>query len=104
MVMSLVYFKYGDCNGNGETFDLGQVSMHWLNTIHNVFDDFQEDNDENSEIIFKTSKINFENLSLKIREVATCNDKLRKDIKEKLLKFSEFVKNCNQEHLYCYIS
>ena len=73
-------------------FDLGLVSFNWLDT-HNVFDNYQENSDPYSDIIFQTSSDNVENLSNDIIVCANVDDKIRTDIKEKLVLFSEFVKN-----------
>lgn len=80
---------------------LGSVSMGWLDT-NNVFDKYQEDNNEYSDIIFKTSKSNVNSLHTDIIIAANCDERLRLDIKNKLLEFAEFVKTSNG--LICTIS
>ena len=94
--MSLVRFKDGD-----RTFDLGSVSMNFLDN-QSVFDKYQEDNDEYYEVIFKTSKCNVISLSRDILIAANSDEKLRNDIREKLIDFSKFVKESND--LICEIA
>jgi len=89
ITMSLVTFKDGK-----KEFKLGTVSMNWLEK-RDVFDKFQEDHDQYSEIIFKTSKHNVIELSSEIIKAAKSDPMLRADIHDKLLEFAEFVKNSN---------
>jgi hypothetical protein len=71
-------------------FSLGSVTFNWLDT-HNIFDNYQEDRDGSSEIIFATSKENVKHLADDILSCANA-ESIRLDIKEKLIEFSKFVK------------
>jgi hypothetical protein len=77
-------------NNFGKSFLLGSVSIGFLDQ-KNVFDAYQEDLDEMSEIIFNCTKAeNLKSLSEDIKTV-TNYPNLREDIKSKLLMFSQFL-------------
>ena len=80
-------------NGNGETFWLGTTSFGFLDH-KNIFDEFNENLDIHSEIILKvTGKEKLNLLAEKIIQSIN-NDKtaFRFDLKEKLLKWAEYLK------------
>ncbi len=87
---------------NGGTFRLGTVSNNWLDT-GDVFDKYQQDNDYNSKCIFLNDGTGIEEFADDILARANENPKpsqfnqskdrkLRTDIKDKLIKFSEFIR------------
>lgn len=80
-------------NERDETFSLGSVSFDILNS-NDIFDPYNEDLDELSEIIFlTTSKEKCLALACDIKNMPTEKDgrKYREDMMEKIQKFSEFV-------------
>ena len=81
-------------------FILGQVSFNWLDK-NDVFDKYQKDNDYSSECIFKTNGENVERLSDDILKTANSDDRLRPDIKDKLVRFAEFIKTSNGVSVTC---
>jgi hypothetical protein len=81
-------------NIQGETFIVGLASFGFLDR-NNVFDPFQEDNDEESEIILKTTGDKVIELADAIKTTVAGDSRLRDDLREKLNNLSEFVRNSN---------
>jgi hypothetical protein len=70
-------------------YTLGTVSFNWLNE-HNAFDLFQEDHNEESDIIFVTTGIDKCNdLSAVVRDIAQTMP--RPDLQSKLFGFADFL-------------
>ena len=84
---------------NKNTFTLGTVSFNWLDK-NNIFDNYQQDNDIQSKCIFKNDGNNIRQLAIDIYICARKDKNVRKDIQEKLIKFSKFIKNSNGVDAY----
>lgn len=69
-----------------ETFSLGSVSFEFLDKL-NIFDDYQEDDDYQSDVIFKCS--NLSGLPSKIER--SLRNPIRGDLKAKIKDFSKFI-------------
>ena len=78
----------------GDKYTIGRVSFNLLDCA-SIFDEYQEDNDPNSEIILLTNKDKVKSLSVKIIETITPILDLRDDIREKIIGLAEFICNSN---------
>lgn len=76
-----------------EKYTIGSVGFNFLDK-NSVFDEYQEDNDIFSEVIFLTSKCNVIDLAETIRKTVV-DAGLRDDIKSKLLELSSFIRTSN---------
>lgn len=81
-------------NTEGETFTLGGVCLTWID-VRNIFDSFQEDNNPNSDIIFKATgngKLRILSETI-LRQLI--DSSLRQDLKEKISEFCSFLNKSN---------
>lgn len=90
-------------NSQKEKFTIGLVSFNFLDN-NNVFDEYQENHDNNSDIILQVSRIEkIKSLSDKILYTVNSDTKLRIDIKEKLIDLANFIILNNNDFIIVYI-
>lgn len=78
-------------NQSGDTFSLGSCSFGYLDR-KDIFDDYDEDDDYYSDLIIViTGKKKIQDLKEDIENLLERKEPLRKDLREKILKFCRFL-------------